>query len=680
MRLGQLKKLYSYIREMLEKYAIQAEALKVTEIALMKKFSVNDASILPAVIESALMKQFNVKDLSTLPRTVETTYVAYKQSFLKLQSLSEEVEECIQTHKTTGNNDDDPVDWQNYYPTKVTSEDAKMAEIIRGYELVRRQYVDFKLACQNAEKKQNSEGKVAFDKDKQRYVNLSPDDFSDKFVDSVCESLQNLLKALSGKFDYNNVNQQLSSLRLANIDDKQFLPSNYGKDSYTTYFDNQSVHLPVRDTNTPEQNKKAEDFVNAYLKKSGFPATIKPNLKALVATLTNQGVFGHTVWSILPNFFSIQGNRIANFGQDYRTHISFDEKNQLKVQAIMEQDSYNLFTGKTVNNVGSIIKMEFTIAVNVVNNAPSFTLTDRSIACSFITPLAYPMVVAKSALKNPKNISADNLNPLTSCIEYIAKFLGYSSVSDFYVAKGEALISATDREVFGAAQFLTLLDLASVDSKDVNGKKLSPEEVKLFQWIDEEYKQGNINSAQISTQIYKFVINALSNPDLSNADRLRYVYWLQLARELKGSENLKDEIHTIYESLVRQFVNTDPKLLIEAAENDPELYQEIVNPSSFFTTKLKLPDEYHVFVLSKYPSILQGNNSSDFIKLLSNLNPQAKLQFLVKFTQNDGDLTRLGNMAKGFFDKSFINYLYTAVNQGDKRSFGFIRYFSDASI
>jgi len=129
MRLGQLKKLYSYIREMLEKYAIQAEALKVTEIALMKKFSVNDASILPAVIESALMKQFNVKDLSTLPRTVETTYVAYKQSFLKLQSLSEEVEECIQTHKTTGNNDDDPVDWQNYYPTKVTSEDAKWLKL-----------------------------------------------------------------------------------------------------------------------------------------------------------------------------------------------------------------------------------------------------------------------------------------------------------------------------------------------------------------------------------------------------------------------------------------------------------------------------------------------------------------------------------------------------------------------
>jgi len=362
-----------------------------------------------------------------------------------------------------------------------------MAEIIRGYELVRRQYVDFKLACQNAEKKQNSEGKVAFDKDKERHVNFSPTDFSDGFISSICEPLQSILAAVSGPFSRDNVNKNFSALNLATLDE-QFLPSNYGKDSYTTYFDNQSVPLLVRDnTNTPEQNKKAEDFVDAYLKKSGFPGAIKPNLKALVATLTNQGVFGHTVWSILPNFFSIQGNRIANFGQDYRTHISFDEKNQLKVQVIMEQSNYNLFTTQIINNIGSIIKMEFTIAVDVVNDVPRFTLGDKSIACSFITPLAYPMVVAKSALKNPKNISADNLNPLTSCMEYIAKFLGYSSVSDFYVAKGGALISATDREIFGAAQFLTLLDLASVDSKDVNGKKLSPEEVKLFQWIDEEY-------------------------------------------------------------------------------------------------------------------------------------------------------------------------------------------------
>ena len=179
----------------------------------------------------------------------------------------------------------------------------------------------------------------------------------------------------------------------------------------------------------------------------------------------------------------------------------------------------------------------------------------------------------------------------------------------------------------------------------------------------ENYCQRTWDGVQIAQELCKFVSFQLSQVKISDVDKVSYIHWLQMAREIAG-ENCK-EIHATYASLVYQLSYKQPQLLTELAKKDAELYQEIVAPSWRFTRKLRLTDEDHATILAKYPVVLQGDKRVYFVKILNNLTLQAKLLFLIEFAKKGEDITCLSILSKDFFGEKFIAALSKAIQKND---------------
>lgn len=663
MTLSELKNLYAQINTYLLKFPSKEDFQK---------------------INTHLENQFKISSLHQLPKEVSTAYADYQETLFKLQSIADEMGFLILTYtdEKAGKKDDDEVNYGGPYNSCDDLENdlennkltQKMTEVVRCYELLKRQYANFQLACAAAERNKIFRGEIAFDTETKRHITILPTEFSDELVNAVQEPVHNILEIMSGEFEIQTVNQELSKNLNLGIIEPNLLHENFGKDSYTSYFQDQSIFLPARTTNTTEQNKKVDDFIYRILEKSGFPETIKPNLKALLTTLTNQGVFAFRTCSVFMRFFSIHGMTILNFGADYRLHFRFDEKQQLQIEAIFNQNKYNLSTCQELTDITSLIKMNFTIAVAVKNNVPYFTLKQTEVTSSFATPKGYPMVIARNALNPSLRLKKDTLNVLSACMEYLNKFLGYESLEDFYIAKGKTLTSSRDNAEFKLLNLPEFLELACRNQSQ--SKQLSKKEFDLFQTIIDQYslpkdKETMILSHQtvsnfvweptrVCQTICHFVEGQLNNSAVSKKDKRAYIHLLHLAQAIDG-ENCAKEIHALYVSLVSELSSTDAQFLIEAAKKDPELYQEMVNPKGLFTKKVNLQDEDHALYLANHIAILQGSHGAYFIKLLNNLKPQAKLIFLIQFAKNGGDIACLNMLTQDLFDKKFINYLTKAI-------------------
>lgn len=648
MKLIQLKKILKDLKEILE------------------RFSNDEKSV--SVIEKDLLAKFNVTGLDKLPKKVKSAYNRYKKSVFEITALCRRIEFFINDSEKKGKKDDDEIN----YGDEKTSEN-KMQEIVSCYELISRRYADFKVSLEHENKKHKFQNELIFDDRNQRHINLSTDDFSDEFLDRFRMPILNILEVLTGDIDLGNINKKFTNELILNSVEPSLLHANFGKDSYATFFDRQTVYAPERSSNTPLQHKKVDDFIRLYFEKSKISSEqqelLKPNLKILLSTLSYQGSIGFAACAAFQGFFSMHGVNIVNFGKDYRNYFYFDDNNNLKIKYISDQNKYGMENGQEIN-VNSIIQVEFTIAMKIINNSPHFELSDTLVTCSFTTPQEKLMTVASNLLKNPNKVSKDKFDVLPSCVEYLSKYLGYSSLEDFYVSKGGKLNCPGDRDVFNAINLFSFLQMACVES--TKGRKISEFERDFFEKMSSQYKDKKLNSLQISQEICKFVENVLKNNKINEEDKVSYIYWLQLAGEITEDKNIHDKIHSFYEILVQKTMDTQINRLMELASEDSRLYQEMANPSSIFYKKPKLPDRFHAEMLGKYSFLFEGSQSGYFAKLLNNLNSEDKLLFLVKFSSGGGDIVSLDAFFKGFLNKKFIEDLTKAIKTGNKNILNYL--------
>lgn len=656
MTLAELKKMFTVVAEKLNQF--------------IDKSNFNE-------IEEKLKSKFKVKNLQDLPKEIINSYSDYKQAFLKLQSILEKMDFILSTYNEINSNDE-------------IETGIEMSEMLKWYELISRYYNNFDLVCQIAERNQYFPGKLFFETEDSNCVLLSTDDFSDQLIYEIFNPIQKLLDATSGEFNLEKISEKLGYLKLDNLDKgedtkkidqykkNRNLHINFAKDSYCSYFNNQQVDTFIRSTNNdPKQIQKMENFINDYLVNSGYSGTIEANLKALLSTLTNQGVFPFIPRVTFPQYFSLSSTEPAFFSfiKIFKSHFYFDQKNQLHIESLMD-GSHRLINGtEEKQEFPACIKINLTIGINLIDNAPKFMINHKNIVFYFSSPKPLHIIARKEALKFPEKIPFQKRAIFPICMNYLLKSLDYHSLNEFYFSKKEMTEKLKSEEDYNAVFQLDIYDFINLAYKKSDDRKiLSSEEYNFFKNLSQKDISDNSISDrnQIAEEICEFVYQQWNNNKVDMPTQARYIHWLNMAAEITGNKECWKKFKFDYAFFCNKFRDT-PKLLIQLAQNDAQLYQEMVYPESVFDREVTLSDRDKVSLLAKHAILLQGNKGGKFLKLLNNFNKENKLFFIVKFVEYGNDLETLNLLWENLFDKKFIQWINKSANKNDPQVIKLLR-------
>lgn len=639
--------------------------MKISDLKSLKKYIEDKIKLFPTMgktlneIEKNLLDLFKTEATYMLPPKVASTFQKYKDCYMALEAIKKEVSQKIEEAEKNK---------QEEIPYELPK------NFVKNYNLLPILQSNFEITCQSSYRNKYAPNQLAVtDKEKTLFI-FEPKDFS-KAIQPYTEQVEKILEIMSGPFDLNSKNQQLSAETQDILVAPYMMNRGFARDSYSTYFQDQTKNIIYanRDITHNEANIRLEDFISLYLQKSKLPAEIRPHLKALITTLCYQSGLTAVASELIMEFTSFNyidpnnANKYINTrpfsGSTFMQQVYFDEKFRLHIENYCSENKQ--ITGAGEFNMPYEKRLTTTINVNVNNNIPHFKLEKFEFSYMAYVPKTTKsqLLINPLFLSGKKNIDKNHLDLSRPLLENLAKFCGYQSLKQFAnVNKSSIHVIQFDKDC--------IHELFAKKEKKLG---LTSIETEFFIKLHDVLSKKDTQKPEIFKMISDFIDNQL--PKLSDADKLRYIYLLKMADNLGGSKT--KEIQDIYVKFVNSFKNVDT--LIKAAKTDMMFYETYKKEAPSFLSSLpKLSDKDHLAIMRQLktehmalivqnPELLIHKEQTILYKqFLKNLTFEEKIGFLSKYATNTKDC--LHYLDENFFPDETVQYEYgkQMKSQGEK--------------
>lgn len=487
----------------------------------------------------------------------------------------------------------------------------------------------------------------------------------------IISSVNDILRATSGEFNLDAARVQLTKSQHTTLDQKG-INEGYYKDHGLIDFKGQTlpeINRTDKDaSNAALVSQKIEDFVTRYLKVTGLPPKITPNLYAMLSTLGYQsgipGIANEQLLDVMYFNLGEQGDAMFAASSSSMTHFDFDSHGRIYVNFVArlpDQIGLNIGYKLDANLVQSI---DLVIDVTLDNQQnPIFKVNHINQSLSgLINAEKSPGVDWRLHQRGLQHTAMPNkkyFNPLDNLVEHAIKFAGYRSTKDF--------IKKTNQSSaiwLFSPQFFFSNERRSGQSYGFNKAELA-----FLENLYNEYHQNNTSNTELAKNILSFFNQQL--PTLSSADKVRYVHLLKMASTLAGT--LLPEIKAGYVALVKQCASDKPTLIevLKSSMNAYMTYQRELQNQHYlaFNPLPELSIEEHLSIMNslehehmafiaRHPNVLKENKN--YIIFLNQLSFDKKIAFLAYDAKYS--FKALNLLDKSFLDASFEEN-YSLINK-----------------
>jgi hypothetical protein len=469
----------------------------------------------------------------------------------------------------------------------------------------------------------------------------------------ITKMTNDLLNVVSGQFDLNSYNNKLQE-NGHNTLSADGINNGFGRDQTSVYFRNQCVTEFNRDANL-ENFTNIENFIGDFLKATRLPDSVKPNLMALLSTLSYQsGLPGFMFAQLIDTaYVSLSAERCGNnqnaifiSGGDTLVTLDFDSSGKLYVNLLAQSSGEKAIDVKNVGygfepNLAYRTRLVIETSLDSQNN-PIFKLDnlecdisgrilpiDKKTKTPFEIPDKVEWRLHKGALLNVNRIDPNYFDPLDDLVTLVGKFAGFASL-DHLTALGNVLVFNSE-----------LPGILQRNSRKPIG--LKSYEAAFLRDLYYDYTVNKCPPNALATKIIHFFNQQL--PNLPKEDLPRYVHLVNMALQLTGS--ITPEIRKSFSQLLRSCGPFDKDILITMLKSSMDLYityqankavegfldKPLPNLTKAEHTEItNALQPQHFAMIAKHPELL--DRQPKYKDYLQKLSLDKKFEFLVYDAKN----------------------------------------------